>query len=37
MEESADASIRREEVLRMYHTCRDALEIISEVSTKTSQ
>lgn len=36
MEESADASIRREEVLRMYHTCRDALEIISEVSTKTT-
>jgi dynamin GTPase len=35
MEESAEESQRREEILRMYHATKDALQIIGEVSTTT--
>lgn len=35
MEESAEESQRREEVLRMYHATKDALKIIGEVSSST--
>lgn len=35
MEESADEAQRRDEVLRMYHATKDALNIISDVSTTT--
>lgn len=30
MEESAEAASKREEMLRMYHACKDALRIIGE-------
>jgi len=35
MEESADEAQRRDEVLRMYHATKEALNIISDVSTTT--
>jgi dynamin GTPase len=35
MEESADEAIRREESLRMYHACKEALAVISEISAAT--
>ena len=35
MEESQESSIRREEMVRMYHACKDALNIISDVGTRT--
>merc|ERR1711910_313567 len=35
MEESADEALRREEMLRMYHACKEALKIIADVSTAT--
>ena len=35
MEESADEAIKREEMLRMYHACKEALKIIGDVSTAT--
>lgn len=35
MEESVEAARRREEMIAMYHTCKDALGLISDVSTKT--
>ena len=35
MEESQQAAQRREEMIRMYHTCKDALQLISEVSSRT--
>lgn len=35
MEESAEEAQRREEVLRMYHAIKDALNIISDVSSNT--
>lgn len=30
MEESAEAATKREEMLRMYHACKEALRIIGE-------
>ncbi|XP_037935606.1 dynamin isoform X4 [Teleopsis dalmanni] len=35
MEESAESATKREEMLRMYHACKEALNIISEVSMVT--
>ena len=35
MEESADEAIKREEMLRQYHACKEALSIIGEVSMAT--
>merc|ERR1719458_1166479 len=35
MEESADEALRREEMLRMYHACKEALKIIGDISTPT--
>ena len=35
MEESADEALKREETLRMYHACKEALGIIAEVSNVT--
>jgi len=35
MEESADEALKREEMLRMYHACKEALKIIAEVSNVT--
>ncbi|GIY67037.1 dynamin [Caerostris darwini] len=36
MEESAEESRKREEILRLYQACKEALYIISDVSMKTS-
>merc|ERR1719292_65135 len=35
MEESADEAIKREEMLRQYHACKEALKVISEISSVT--
>jgi len=35
MEESADEAIKREEMLRQYHACKEAIKIIQEVSMAT--
>ena len=35
MEESADEAIKREEMLRQYHACKEALRIIGDVSVAT--
>lgn len=35
MEESPEESKRREELLRMYHACSEALRIIGDVSMAT--
>ena len=37
MEESQEAALRREELIRMYHTCNEALGLIRDVSSKTGQ
>lgn len=36
MEESQASASRREETLRMYHTCKEALTIVSDVLSKTA-
>ena len=35
MEESADEALKREEMLRMYHACKEALQVIGEISAAT--
>ena len=35
MEESQDEAVKREELLRMYHATKEALNIIGEVSSST--
>lgn len=35
MEESPEEAQRREEILRLYHATKDALQIIGEVATST--
>jgi len=35
MEESADEMAHREDVLRMYHATKEALRVISDVTTST--
>jgi len=35
MEESADEAMKREEMLRMYHACKEALACISDISSVT--
>merc|ERR1719336_2529653 len=35
MEESADEALKREEMLRMYHACKEALKIIGDISSAT--
>ena len=35
MEESPGEQQRREEMLRMYHSCREALQIITDITAKT--
>lgn len=35
MEESPEEAIKREEMLRMYHTCKESLRIIGDVSMAT--
>ena len=35
MEESADQAQRRDDMLRMYHALREALQIIGDISTTT--
>jgi len=35
MEESADEAIKREEMLRQYHACKEAIKIIGDVSMAT--
>ena len=37
MEESTESARRRDETIKMYHTCKDALQLISDVSAKTSE
>jgi dynamin GTPase len=36
MEESAEEATKREEMLKMYHATKDALNIISDVSSNTT-
>lgn len=36
MEESQEEERKREEMLRMYHACKEALRIIGDVSMQTS-
>lgn len=35
MEESAEEAVKREEMLRIYHACKEALRIIGDVSMAT--
>jgi len=35
MEESAEEALKREEMLRMYHACKESLHIIGDVSMAT--
>lgn len=35
MEESPEEAMKREEMLRMYHACKEALQIIGDVSMAT--
>ena len=35
MEESQEEAMKREEMLRMYHACKEALRIIGDVSMAT--
>jgi len=35
MEESADEAARREDILRMYHATKDALNVIGDVTSST--
>lgn len=35
MEESPEEALKREEMLRMYHACKEALNIIGDVSMAT--
>ena len=35
MEESADEAMKREEMLKQYHACKEAMRIISDVSMNT--
>jgi len=35
MEESAEEAVKREEMLRMYHACKEAVRIIGDVSMAT--
>ena len=37
MEESQEATLRREEMIHMYHTCNEALALIRDVTTKTGR
>lgn len=37
MEESAEAASKREEMLRMYHACKDALRIIGEFEEQSTK
>ena len=35
MEESQEATLRREDMIHMYHTCNEALSLIRDVTSKT--
>ncbi len=35
MEESTQAASRREEMIKMYHACKDALQLVQDVNLKT--
>lgn len=35
MEESPEEALKREEMMRMYHTCKESLKIIGDVSMAT--
>ena len=35
MEESAEEAVKREEMLRIYHACKEAVRIIGDVSMAT--
>jgi len=35
MEESADEVVHREEIVRMYHATKEALRVVSDVTTST--
>lgn len=37
MEESPEEAMKREEMMRMYHACKEALRIIGDVSMVTVQ
>ena len=35
MEESREAASRREEMIKMYHACKDALSLVQDINLKT--
>ena len=35
MEESTESAQRREEMIRMYHACKDALGLVQDIGAKT--
>ncbi len=35
MEESKEAAVRREEMIKMYHSCKNALQLVQDVNLKT--
>lgn len=35
MEESSASAQRREEMVRMYHACKDALTLVQDIGAKT--
>ena len=35
MEESTESAQRREEMIRMYHACKDALSLVQDIGAKT--
>ena len=35
MEESSESAQRREEMIRMYHACKDALTLVQDIGAKT--
>ena len=35
MEESKEAATRREEMIKMYHACKSALQLVQDINLKT--
>lgn len=35
MEESKESAMRREEMIKMYHACKEALSLVQDINTKT--
>lgn len=37
MEESKEAATRREEMIKMYHACKEALKLVQDINVKTGK